>query len=265
MTVAERLAGSGLDPREARWLAEEFAPGGAPTPELEAAVTRRLAGEPLQYVIGHWPFRGLDLVVDERVLIPRPETEGLVDVALAALRATEPTVVDLGCGSGAIGLALASELAARGVRARVVGVDASPGALEVAAANAARCGVALDLALGDWYGALDEGLAGAVDLVVANPPYVGAGELDGLDPVLGHEPRAALVAADLDGVAGFADVARVVDGALRWLARGGSLVVEHGEAQGEAAAERARLAGLVDVRDVADLAGRPRVLVAAAP
>ena len=120
------------------------------------------------------------------------------------------------------------------------------------------------LCQGRWYGALDPALAGAVDLVVSNPPYVGAGELASLDPVLAHEPRAALVAPDLDGVAGFADVAAVIDGAPAWLAPGGALVVEHGAAQGEAAVARAAAAGLAGVADVADLAGWPRVLVARA-
>ncbi len=262
--LAARLSALGLEPREAAWLVEEFAPDGAATPALDAAADRRLAGEPLQYVVGHWPFRGLDLELDARVLIPRPETEGLVDAALAAVSSPTPTVVDLGCGSGAIALAIVAELAARGVTARAIGVDASAGALAVAAANAARCGVALELREGHWYDALDPALAGGVDLVVANPPYVGADELAGLDPVLAHEPRAALVAEDLDGVTGFADVAAVIDGAPAWLAPGGALVVEHGAAQGEGAVARATAAGFADVADVADLAGRPRVLVARA-
>ncbi|HEV2427032.1 MAG TPA: HemK/PrmC family methyltransferase, partial [Acidimicrobiales bacterium] len=218
MTAAEPSDAGGLEAREARWLAEEFAPGGGSTPALESAIRRRLAGEPLQYVIGHWPFRSLDLVVDPRVLIPRPETEWLVDVALRHVSGPVATVVDLGCGSGAVGLALATELAARGTHARVIGVDASADALAVAALNAERCGARLELVLGSWYGALDPALAGSVDLVVANPPYVGSDELPSLDPELAHEPRAALVARDRHGVAGFADVAVVIDGAPTWLA-----------------------------------------------
>ena len=261
---------SGLATREARWIVEEYAVGGDPAAAgaVRAAARRRLDGEPLQYVLGHWPFRGLDLDVDPRVLIPRPETEELVDhalVELARLDQAAPVVVDLGCGSGAIGLALAQELAARGVRARVVGVDVSEGALAVARANARKHGLAdVSFVLADWFDGLDPSLAGRVHLVVANPPYVGSEELAGLDPVLAHEPRGALVAPDHDGVAGFAAVASIVATAPRWLAPGGALVLEHGERQGPAALAAARAAGL-EAFDRRDLAGHDRVLIGRMP
>lgn len=259
--------GAGLARREARWLVEEYAVGAdaGARAALRAAAARRLAGEPLQYVLGHWPFRGLDLDLDERVLIPRPETEELVDHALRALAtggSAAPLVLDLGCGSGAIGLSLVTELRARGVAATLVGVDRSPDALDVARRNARKHHVvAASFVCSSWFEELDPSLRGRVDLVVANPPYVGAAELAGLDPVLAHEPRGALVADDADGVAGFADVAAILREVPAWLAPGGAVVLEHGAAQGEAALARARAAGLEAV-DHADLAGRPRVLVA---
>jgi release factor glutamine methyltransferase len=262
------LVEAGLERREARWLVEEFAPGADPDaePALWAAANRRLAGEPLQYVIGHWPFRGLDLDVDARVLIPRPETEGLVELALAALAvsgAVAPTILDLGCGSGAIGLALLDELRARGVNGSLIAVDESSDALDVVRRNAIKHGLqAVSLVRSSWFADLDPSLAGHLDLVVANPPYVAESELASLDPELGYEPAGALVAPDARGVAGFADLEIILDAASTWLAPGAALVVEHGDHQGDAVVAAAHRAGLVDVADHLDLAGRPRVLTA---
>ena len=273
MTVAEsqlidELVADGLERREARWLVEEFYLGADPAAEADvrAAAARRLAGEPLQYVIGHWPFRGLDLDVDPRVLIPRPETEGLIDVALGELAragVSAPLVVDLGCGSGAIGLALLDELRARGVAATLVALDESADALEVARANARKHRLlSVSFVLSNWFAGLDDSLRGRVDLVAANPPYVGTEEFAHLDPVLGYEPLGALVAPDARGVAGLADLEVVVRGAREWLRPGGSLVVEHGDAQRAALLELCAECGYEEVRDLDDLAGRPRVLVA---
>jgi release factor glutamine methyltransferase len=268
LALENELVAAGLARREAHWLVEEFSPGGTPTDRvaLDTAARRRLAGEPLQYVLGHWPFRDLDLDLDARVLIPRPETEELVGYALAALAedpAGAPLIVDLGCGSGAIGLALVTELAARGVAATLVGVDRSPEALEVARRNAAKHQVtSASFVRSAWFNDVDASLRGRVDLVVANPPYVGAEEFAGLDSVLGFEPREALVAADEAGVTGFADVAHLLREVPEWLAPGGHVVIEHGGSQGAAALEAARAAGLVEVSDHVDLAGWPRVLVA---
>jgi len=257
---AAELVGAGLEPREARWLVEEFVDGEA----LERATARRLRGEPLQYVIGHWPFRSLDLDVDARALIPRPETEELVEVAVGELatRGGAPTVVDLGCGSGAIGLALLYELADRGVAATLYALDESADALTLAKRNATKHGLVANFVLSSWFDALDDTLRGRVDLVVANPPYVGEAALDDLDPVLRHEPRDALVAPDARGVAGFADLETVITQTPAWLRPGGVLVCEHGDNQRDAVLELATLAGFGSVVDLDDLAGLPRILVA---
>ena len=143
---------------------------------LDAMVARRLQGEPLQYVLGHWSFRTLDLLVDRRVLIPRPETEHLVEVALSIARATTGplTIADLGTGSGAIAMALAAELFPRPLT--VWATDASDDVLAVARANLAgmgRAAVAVRMEAGSWYDALPPDLAGRLDLVVSNPPYIG--------------------------------------------------------------------------------------------
>ena len=258
-----RLVAAGLDRREARWLVEEF---GTETSTLSAAAERRLAGEPLQYVIGHWPFRSLDLDVDARVLIPRPETEELVTHALGELARgdrTTPLILDVGCGSGAIGLALADELLARGVRASVVALDASLDALDVAKANARKHSLhAVSFVQSHWFDGLDPSLRGRIDLIVANPPYVGAEEFTTLDPVLRYEPLGALVAEDERGIAGFRDVAHVIATSSVWLNDDGALVLEHGEHQGDAALVLAKESGFADVEDHADVAGRSRVLVA---
>lgn len=226
---------------------------------VEAMVERRRVGEPLQYVLGVWAFRQLELVVDRRVLIPRPETEAVVEVALAelaGLAVDRPLAVDLGTGSGAIAISLALEAPS----ARVWGTDRSPEALAVARANlagmGARVATRVRLAAGDWFGALPEELRGAVDLVVANPPYVAAGEVLPAE-VADWEPAGALVA----GLTGLEAVAEVVAGAPRWLRRPGVVVVEIAPHQAEAAIAMARAAGFVAVDVRPDLAGRPRALV----
>ncbi len=233
---------------------------------LHAAAKRRLNGEPLQYVIGRWPFRSLELDLDPRVLIPRPETEELVDVALGELVRDDvaaPVILDLGCGSGAIGLALVDELRAKGMTATLIAVDRSSDALAVAKRNALKHSLRnVSFVCSSWFDELDDSLRGRIDLIVTNPPYVGADELKELDPVLLYEPREALVAADGAGVVGFADVAYIVAHARAWLREGGALVLEHGETHGDAAQRAAWAAGFRDVADVSDLAGKPRVLVA---
>ncbi|MGI9119092.1 MAG: peptide chain release factor N(5)-glutamine methyltransferase [Acidimicrobiales bacterium] len=227
---------------------------------LQAMVERRARGEPLQYVVGCWGFRSLDLLVDARVLIPRPETEQVAELALAELRrhtSGRPcTVVDLGTGSGAIALAVAVEM----VTAQVWAVDVAPEALAVARANLAGIGRParrVSLVQGDWFAALPEELAGHVDVVVANPPYVAEGEeLPAV--VTDWEPVGALVA----GPTGLEHLERIVAGAPRWLARPGSLVVELAPHQAIAVADLARSAGFADIEIHPDLAGRQRALVA---
>jgi release factor glutamine methyltransferase len=240
-----------------------------------ALAARRATGEPLQYVFGHWTFRNLELRVDPRVLIPRPETEQVVEVALGEARRLlgfRPglglVAVDAGTGSGAIALALATELGAGAVN-QIWATDSSADALEVAAANleATRAGTPLrlpqvELVEGSWLDPLPEGLRGRVDLVVSNPPYVAAGEWSGLDPAVKAEPRRALVARrGRDGAGGLADVEAVLEQARRWLGRPGAVVVELAPHHSGPARERAQQLGYDEVRIEPDLAGRDRALV----
>jgi release factor glutamine methyltransferase len=254
---------SGLD--RSRW-AEDAPPDAAAA--LEAMVERRLAGEPLQYVLGRWSFRGLDLLVDRRVLIPRPETEMVAEVALTEIRrptsrpAGEPVVVaDLGTGSGALALALAAELP----EAEVWATDASPAALAVARANLAAVGPAaarVHLAEGMWYEALPGGSKGRLRVIVSNPPYVTEAEFAGLPPeVRDHEPRCALVA----GPTGRESLEELVAGGLDWLEPGGALVLELAPDQAAPLRASADAAGYTAVAVHRDLAGRDRVLVARRP
>ena len=265
--IAE-LIDAGLHRREARWLVEEFMPGAdhEAIGALRVAAQRRLDGEPLQYVLGHWPFRGLDLDLDSRVLIPRPETEQLVGVAmddLARRNVVAPTILDLGCGSGAIGLALLFELRERGIRGTLVALDESSDALDVAKRNALKHRLhAVSFVQSSWFDGLDASLQGRFDLMVANPPYVGEREFVTLDPVLGFEPLGALVSHDSEGTEGFADLEQIITGAPTWLAPGATLVCEHGDTQRDAALRCAKSAGFSDVTDLDDLAGKPRILVA---
>lgn|GEM_PF-60733 len=243
--------------------------------EVDDMVARRLSGEPLQYVVGEWSFRTLELAVDPRVLIPRPETEvvcgrALDELARAAADApggVPVVVVDLGTGSGALALSLAVEGPARlgGRPLEVWATDDSPGALEVAAANlsAVRAGhpeaAPVRLAAGSWFEALPGELAGRVTLVVSNPPYVSEAEWERLDPVVrDHEPRTALVA----GPVGTEAIDRILEEAPRWLGPWGVAVLELAPAQAEDAALRALVSGFDGVLMRPDLAERARVLVA---
>jgi release factor glutamine methyltransferase len=235
--------------------------GDRPRAHFEAMVDRRASGEPLQYVLGEWAFRTVDLMVDQRVLIPRPETEAVVDVALGELRRLRPrrpVVVDLGTGSGAIALSVASEVPG----AEVWGTDRSADALAVARANLAglgKAGTGVRLAEGEWFEALPPVLRGRIDLVVSNPPYVAQGEVPDLPPeVAGWEPLEALVA----GPTGLEEVEAIVDQAPRWLRRPGALVVEVAPHQARPAVSLAFEAGFVEAEFRHDLAGRPRALVA---
>ena len=229
---------------------------------FEAMVERRAAGEPLQYVLGRWGFRGLDLFVDSRVLIPRPETEQVVGVALSELDRRPPggrTVVDLGTGSGAIAISVAVERPGTTVWA----TDVSDEALAVAAANLAgtggRAAAGVRLVHGSWWSALPCELAGRIDVAISNPPYISAGEMGNLDAVVaGWEPRQALEA----GPTGLEAIERVIGGAMGWLTPGGVLVVEIAPHQAGAARALAREAGFRLVAVHSDLAGRDRVLLA---
>jgi len=217
--------------------------------ELERLVARRAEREPLAYVLGEWGFRRLTLSVDSRVLVPRPETEVVVERCLALIAEVEaPRVLDVGTGSGAIALAIADEHQG----AQVTAIDASPGALEVAGANATRTGIPVKL--GEWD--LFTGLpAGSWDLVVSNPPYVLPEEIDALEPeVRDWEPRGALV-----GVGATEAVAR---GAVEVLRHGGALVLEVAAGDAERVAALLVELGYVDVAVTPDLSGRDRVVEA---
>jgi release factor glutamine methyltransferase len=227
--------------------------------ELEEQLARRLAGEPVQYITGRAAFRSLDLAVDRRVLVPRPETEWLVEAVLEYLVARAPSarpprVLDLGTGSGCIALSIAHEYP----RADVVATDASEDALQVARANAEALGLRVTFLRGEWLEALatDE----RFDVIVANPPYISPREADALPrDVHDFEPHAALFAGD-DGLS---DLREIVDQAPRHLRAGGLLALELDETR--AAEVAAWFDGARDWRGAElrpDLAGRPRMLLA---
>jgi len=252
--VTRELAAAGCvsAAAEARWLVEEAA-----DPEkLRAMVARRVAGEPLQYVVGWAPFGWLRLRVGPGVFVPRPETEGLADRAAAHLRAagresSPPVAVDLCTGSGAIACFLAAEVPG----ARVLATELDPAALAWARINSDRYGV--ELLAGDLDAPLPAELAGRVDVLCANVPYVPSGAIPTLPrDVRDHEPRLAL-----DGGPDGLDVLRrVAAGAGRWLAPGGVLLCEIGDDQGEAAAALLAGAGLTEVAVLPDLVGRDRIV-----
>jgi len=270
--IVERASGY----EASEWL--EIAEAPAPmrgTRELREMVRRRVAGEPLQYVLGGWGFRGLDLLVDPRVLIPRPETEFVVEVALeeatrAGLRRARrrlalvdsgPTVVaaDIGTGSGAIAIALAAELP----DAEVWASDVSEDALAVARANVAGCAATRVRVAdpGSWFDPLPGVLRGRLSLVVSNPPYVAEHELADLpDEVAAHEPYRALVS----GPSGTEAIETLLERAPEWLAAGAAFVCEIAPRQAETMSAHARAIGYAEVRVRDDLTGRPRVLVARA-
>jgi release factor glutamine methyltransferase len=273
--AGEKLAAGGFDNvvQEARWMAEQA--GGLEPAELVLALDepptqrcgahfhlmleRRLAGEPLQYVLGRWGFRSLDLYLDRRVLIPRPETEALAGAALAECERLDARLaVDLGTGSGAVALALAVERVALEVWA----TDASSDALDVARANLVGLGRAaarVRVAEGSWFAALPDDLRGRVDVVVSNPPYVMAGEMGELpDEVRGWEPEMALAS----GAEGLDDIAVIVAEAPAWLRRPGALLLEIDPRQAEPVKRLARRAGFGSVTVWPDLTGRDRIVQA---
>lgn len=232
--------------------------GEAELASLRGLVKRRLGGEAVAYITGHKEFWSLDLLVDARVLVPRPDTETLIEAALERLPADrEVRVADVGTGSGAIALALATERPL----AQVVATDASSDALVVATANAERVGVAgrVRFAHGDLFAPL-YGEA-AFDVVAANPPYVPTGELAGLPAEVRAEPRAAL-----DGGADGLDVVRrLIEGAPAHLTPGGWLLCEIGAGQADAAMELLRARGYRDVGARRDLGAIPRVVMGRRP
>jgi release factor glutamine methyltransferase len=267
-TVA-RLEAAGIANarNEARWIVERAA-GDPYRVVAERPVTvrshhhwrlmveRRETGEPLQYVLERWPFRQLELFVDRRVLIPRPETETVVDAVLAEHARVGGPVVDLGTGSGAIALSVVAERPGT----EVWGVERSADALAVARANCTGLGRkarTVRLVEGSWFAALPEELRGEVGVVVSNPPYV-PDDAPLPTEVEAWEPVEALRSGD-DGLA---DIRVIVAEAVDWLAPGGALVVEHGDEQGATVRALATSAGFTEVRTGVDLTGRERYLVA---
>lgn len=212
---------------------------------LEQAVQRRAAGEPLAYITGHKEFFGLDLQVDSRVLVPRPDTETIVEWALELLAGkTAPRLVDLGTGSGAIALALQHSRP----DAQVQAVDYSADALAVAQANAARLRLRVQFAQGSWL----DGVQGRFDLVVANPPYIA--DRDPHLAALTHEPLQALAS----GADGLDDIRTIIRQTGEHLLPGGWLLLEHGYDQAPAVRALLAAAGLQKVQSRQDLAGIER-------
>ncbi|GAA1944246.1 peptide chain release factor N(5)-glutamine methyltransferase [Agromyces allii] len=230
--------------------------GEADAAALQVLVERRAEREPLQHITGRAPFRSLDLLVGPGVLVPRPETETVAQLAIDALRAVPaeaPIAVDLGTGSGALALALATEVP----HARVHAVELSPEAAAWAARNIAEAGVDVGLVIGDLADALPE-LDGLVSVVVSNPPYVPSAELPRDVEVLVHDPDVALYGG-ADGL----DVIRALSvRAFALLHPGGTLVFEHFETQSAAIAELLRADGWRAISHHRDLTGRDRATTA---
>ena len=274
--LLERSGASGNPKMDAKWILEEVtgaegadfsaALDGLATQrgvtKLDAMVARRVKGEPIQYVLGRWAFRTLDLMVDHRVLIPRPETEMVAGLALDELDRLRPsgggTVVDLGTGSGAIGLSIAAE---RSV-SRVLLTDQSADAVAVARANLSGLGLAgrsVEIVEGSWFAAVPERFLGECDVIVTNPPYVATTE-ELPASVTDWEPSAAL----LSGTSGLDDLRHIVSNAAPWLRPQGALVMEMGQGQTSAVAEFAHEHGFsTTIHD--DHAGIDRAVVARRP
>ena len=263
LALARRL---GLHRLDAHWLLAHLlkttrtwliAHGDAPLPQpiaqaFAAACQRRADGEPLAYLLGEQGFHGLRLRVTPDVLVPRADTETLVDWALALLPTLanpHPQVLDLGTGSGAIALAVAH----RHPDAHITATDISPAALAVAQANAQRLGLMLTWACGDWWRAVDDAWPGRpFDLVLCNPPYI-AGDDPHLS-ALQHEPQAALT----PGGDGLGALQAVICGAPAHLVAGGWLLLEHGWQQAAAVSAALLAAGFESLSTRHDIAGRRR-------
>lgn len=193
---------------------------------LEELVRRRASGEPLQYIEGRAWFGAIDLQVDERVLVPRPETEGILEMSMRMVRHPE-VIVDLCTGSGALALALKKEFPASSVFA----TDISQEAIDVATANKQETGLDIFLAAGDLFDPLPASLLGSVDLLVANPPYVAEHEFSSLPKDVKREPRVALIS----GPTGLEVIQRIGASASEWLRPGGVVICEIGQTQGNSA------------------------------
>ncbi len=223
---------------------------------FEALLNRRLAGEPVAYILGSREFYGLDLLVTPDTLIPRPDTETLVEAALAKiLDNPNQTILDLGTGTGAIALAVAKHRP----KANVVAVDASPAALEVAKKNAATLAITnVRLMLSDWFDAL---LGERFDLIVSNPPYIEQNDVHLTQGDVRFEPISALAS----GADGLDDIRHIVADCLIYLKPQGWLMVEHGYNQADLVVDLMAEAGLVSIQTIKDFGGNNRVTMAKTP
>lgn len=236
------IAGSPLTPARIRAAPETTLPDDALV-LLERWAARRRAGEPLAYILGRQGFRSFEVEVSPAVLVPRPETEHLVEAALEHLTAGD-RVLELGCGSGAVAIAIALESTAR-----VTATDVSRAALALARVNAERLGAAIEWLASDWFAAVD----GRFDLIVSNPPYIAADDAH-LD-ALTHEPRLALVG----GPDGLDAIRWIVAAAPDHLRAGGRLILEHGYDQGGRVRGLLAARGFAGVTTRRDLAGHERI------
>lgn len=241
-----------------RILVRDFIADESAIARFDSFVARRAAREPLAYIVGHKEFYSLDFIVTPDVLIPRPETEILVEAALKAAETRGSiSMLDIGTGSGAIAIAIAHHAPA----ARVTAVDISPVALEIARRNAAKHGLSsrVDLRIADLFEIRDDlDPLGKFDLIVSNPPYISASEIGSLEPeVRDYEPRIATVA----GSDGLECYRRIAAGAGTHLEPGGTVIVEIGAAQNAAVRKIFAREGFAAVSQLSDLAGLPRTLV----
>lgn len=265
-TVGDRIAArwlcehaSGADRQEFDEILDEHATARC-VAHLDAMLKRLGKGEPLQYVMGRWAFRQLDVMVDKRVLIPRPETELIVDIVVehCQQRRTDKKkmlIADVGTGSGVIGLSLLCEMPLDSCEVWMT--DQSVDALDVARANAAGIGRAATharFAAGNWCDALPSQLIGQCDVIVSNPPYIADSDSAVEESVRAWEPPAALFA----GADGLDDIRIIVDQATRWLCPSGLLVVEMGYQQADAVKQLFVDAGFGDVVVHRDVAGHNR-------
>jgi len=237
-------------PRSYLYTWPEYELGEAERQALEALVQRRLGGEPIAHILGRREFWSLELAVSADTLIPRPETELLVEAALERIPLeAEWRVADLGTGSGAIALAIASERP----HCRITAVERSEGALAVAQENARRLGIGnIEFLKGDWFAPL----AGQrFQVILSNPPYIPDSDPHLSQGDVRFEPLSALAS----GIDGLVDIRQLVNGAPAFLTSPAWLLLEHGYDQGAAVTELMRQAGFVEVEDLADLQGHGRV------
>ncbi len=234
---------------------------------LSKLIARRLTGEPLQYVLGRWQFRELDLFVDDRVLIPRPETEILVGYALEECKSKKNqldetrslNVADLGCGSGAIGLSIAREIQ----EVSVWCTDVSEGAIAVTRANLAGLGMAgqkVSISQGSWFEALPQEMLEKFDVIISNPPYISDSEELPLE-VSEWEPSSSLRSGPL----GTEDLSFLLNNSIEWLSAEGQLILELAPMQADQMVEEAKNLNFREVQLRNDLTGRDRVLMAKKP